>query len=406
MNTYTLADKLESMDCRRDDKARRVANVAPDTVAEITAEELENGVTLERLDSLNVPVLRYSTQVTIHGKLPAFDVSARPGGYRAVFLNGNGSVGVRFSAIDAEKKELIARVARVSGSGWFTHRNSAGFEICRYFLVRDEADRATQKAATLAALKTVPVGRFYGSAGVFALAYGLGYGVVIGLGAIPAAELWAFIAELFPDVATPAELATREAARQAEEDAKRAQWVKECEEATARRKLAEEERRARFDAFMGQLPAERRLVVCPLSSGSSFKLYLCKPEREDAANPGTFIPAKVRIEKRGASLCYNVDGGKFTTLTKERAARFAEQAMSGRIYGEQPVTVAAPVANGAEPASKAQTFALYLATGKDFRPMGLTREQAHAALSAAAPFRGDKRAGLAAVEKALGLAVA
>ena len=49
MKQHTLAEKLETTDCRRDTKARRVLNCAPETVAEITAEEIENGVSLERI---------------------------------------------------------------------------------------------------------------------------------------------------------------------------------------------------------------------------------------------------------------------------------------------------------------------------------------------------------------------
>jgi len=102
--TMKLLEKLESLDCRRDEKARRVSNIAPDALAAITAEALENGVTIEELETLNVPVLYYSTQLTIHGKLPDFNPAARPAGYKAIFRNGNGSIGVKYIAIDAAKK--------------------------------------------------------------------------------------------------------------------------------------------------------------------------------------------------------------------------------------------------------------------------------------------------------------
>lgn len=42
------------------------------------------------------------------------------------------------------------------------------------------------------------------------------------------------------------------------------------------------------------------------------------------------------------------------------------------------------------PASKAQTFALFCATGKDFRNLNLTYGVAHELLSAVQPYRGDK----------------
>jgi hypothetical protein len=411
MNTYTLTEKLETMDCRRDDKARRVSNVAPNTVAEITAEELENGVTLERLETLNVPALLYSTQVTIHGKLPAFNPAARPGGYKAVFQNGNGSVGVKFSAIDAEKKALLSRIAKVSAAGWVAHKNSSGFELVRYFTVYKEEDRAAQKQKTIDTLRALPVSLFYGSAGAFALAYGLGYGVSMHIGAIPAADLWAFIATVFPDVGSPETLATLERAAKEEQDRKDDAWRAECEERRIKNAAEEEARKVRFAAFLATLPAAQRLETAPLRDGGEFTLYLCSMETETA--PGTFKPRKITVKKRGGSLCYNVDGGQFKRLEPARVAKFEEQAKAGRVFGEPvkaaaapvravsaPVTVPAPE-NGEEPASPRQTFALYCATGKDFRARGLTRAQAHAAISASQPFRGNKVAGLAAVESVL-----
>lgn len=115
-----LSDRLETIDCRKDTKARRVSNVAPRTVANVTAEQLENGMTLEAIEGLNVPAFAYQTQITLHGKLPPFNPAARPGGYKAVFLNGNGSVGIRYGAIDTAKKALIARAAAVSPDNYTT----------------------------------------------------------------------------------------------------------------------------------------------------------------------------------------------------------------------------------------------------------------------------------------------
>jgi hypothetical protein len=69
--------KLETIDKEgaallmpQDEKARRRANTAPNGKPGITAEELGQGVTLEQLQSLPVPVLAYQTQITIHGQFP------------------------------------------------------------------------------------------------------------------------------------------------------------------------------------------------------------------------------------------------------------------------------------------------------------------------------------------------
>jgi hypothetical protein len=92
---------------KTDDKARRRTNVSK-KVANITVEEIENGVSIEKLTSLNVPVFRYGGQVTIHGVLPDIN-ETRINGYQSIIKNGNGTIGVKYLAIDGVKKALIQR---------------------------------------------------------------------------------------------------------------------------------------------------------------------------------------------------------------------------------------------------------------------------------------------------------
>lgn len=263
-----LSERLETAECRKDSKARRVSNVAPDKLANVTADQLENGMTLEAIEALNVPTFAYQTQITIHGKLPAFNESARPGGYRAVFLNGNGSVGVRYCAIDADKKALLERAARVSESGWNTARNSTGFEISRSFRPKwqdgaeVEGSREQAKQDTLAALRSLPVARFYGSAFAGCLAYGMGYYVAADIGAIPAPDLWPLIAEVFA-VVDLADLEAREAVKQAERDASNAAYAVERDARAA----AHAAKLATLKASLG-VP----LAAQPTAPGSVFRL--------------------------------------------------------------------------------------------------------------------------------------
>jgi hypothetical protein len=253
-----LKDKLESVDCRTDDKARRVSNVAPDTVANVSAETLEKGVTLEALEALNVPVFCYQTQVTIHGKVADFNPSARPGGYKALMRNQNGSVGVRYGAIDAEKKQLLQRVARVTRNGWGVSINSTGCEVSRSYYVAEESERADKKAQAIADLKALPVARFYGSAFAGCLAYGAGYYVAAIIGAIPAHELWTLIHELW-GVDCEQTLIDAEAKAQAEAEKKSA-------EAHAAYEAEMLKRQAEFDAqWQAMLPTLRKLTVAPNS---------------------------------------------------------------------------------------------------------------------------------------------
>lgn len=88
------------------------------STAEIPAdivESLEAGdFTTEMIDELSTrfPIFRYRTCITVHGLWPSV-VRERIGGYRNVIQNKNGSVEVRYSAIDSKKidavRELVYR---------------------------------------------------------------------------------------------------------------------------------------------------------------------------------------------------------------------------------------------------------------------------------------------------------
>jgi len=270
------SDKFDQIDCRKDDKARRVSNVAPETVANISAETLERGVTLEALEALNVPVFRYGGQVTIHGKLPDFNPLARPGGHKAIFRNGNGSIGVRYGAIDAEKKKLIARATRHGGE-WHSNITSQGLQVDRLFYVKEETQRAKAKLDTLEALKALPVHLFFGDAFAFTLAYGMGYGAGANIGAISANDLWPLIAAItgIHDLVT---LEAKEKAANEAEEAKREACRKEYE-AEEEKKLAE--RKAEIAAMMPTLrpvtnPPENGEVVIVSPSGSYVRALMIK----------------------------------------------------------------------------------------------------------------------------------
>ena len=403
MNTQTLLEKLESLDCRKDDKARRVLNVAPDTIADITADELENGVSIERLESLNVPVLRYATQATIHGKLPSFNPSARPGGYKAIFQNGNGSIGVRYAAIDAEKKLILARCARVKGeeSGWFTNRNSTGFEVLRYWIVKDESQRESQKQATIAALKSFPVARFFGSIGAFSLAYGIGYGVVASIGAIPENEVWPFCAEIFgiPDLLT---LETREAEKQKIEDEKSAIWKAEYDAQNA-------ESKARRESFVLTLkpisiPPENGIIFIHGNS-SLLKVELTKERGRNyykvLERDGIPSYDARKLAKDGFPWPKTLAAQR-VFVTAENFAEMEKKKQADSVATPESAERVSKYASGKDentPASTRQTWALYLSTGKDWRGKGLTYGQAHAALSSVQSLRGNKPAALSIVEK-------
>lgn len=71
-------------------------------------ELIENeGVTSENLAELKVPVFMYNTQITIHGIFNGLNNNGVIGVYKYLILNKNKSLGVKYNAIDYEKKKRI-----------------------------------------------------------------------------------------------------------------------------------------------------------------------------------------------------------------------------------------------------------------------------------------------------------
>ena len=167
-----LTKELERSGLLCDTKARRRLNVTS-AKANITAEAIECGVSIEELREIGVPVFRYETQVTIHGHLP--DVSSgRVNGYKSLVKNGNGSVGVKYSAIDGEKKKLISNACKALGSKFSGHFNSKGFSL---FL------RTNTREEVLEAYHSFPSDLVYGSIYAGALQFG-GFGLFVEVGSV------------------------------------------------------------------------------------------------------------------------------------------------------------------------------------------------------------------------------
>lgn len=189
MNIDTV---LESANILHDDKARRVLNTAPDTYADITLNEIEDGISIERLTALNVPVYQYSTQVTIHGLFKDIPNDLRVAGYKSVTLNGNNSLGVKYVAIDGSKKQLLRDVARYGNAAWHINIDSQGCECYRIFA---SGDNASDKARTIECYNSTPDNLYIGGKRAVSLMYG-GYAVVLHIGAILNDNLWPLIGAL------------------------------------------------------------------------------------------------------------------------------------------------------------------------------------------------------------------
>jgi len=172
LNTLeTVSQKLEALGGMKDTKARRVLNTAPDQKANITAQQIEEGgITIEMLESLPVPVYTYQTQATIHGIVEGVHSGYDHLRYKSIVRNANGSVGIKYIGIDAQKKKYISRMV----DAWYSEHkaicqvSSQSFIVARHYGSFDGTQRAEYIEAVEKAtkdLQTLPL-CFYGSAEV------------------------------------------------------------------------------------------------------------------------------------------------------------------------------------------------------------------------------------------------
>lgn len=261
-----------------DEKARRVLNTS-DREANITAGEVEDGVTIERLEGIGVPVFRYNTQITIHGRLPGFSAAARPAGFKAVFKNDNGTVGVKYVAVDGAKKQIIRHASLYGTRGWIAHINSEGLTLSRHFETREEC---------IAAYKAFPRDLFYGGTIAGASPLG-GFYVYAHVSAIPEANVWPLIGRLW-GVGSQAQIDAEEAKRTEERKARDAQW--RLDSAKREADLAAK-RRAKADAMT--LP---KLETVQRREGAFVRI--------SRGMLGEVRPQLYTVKKRGACLCYAI----------------------------------------------------------------------------------------------------
>jgi hypothetical protein len=101
-------------------------------------QSIENGCPIEVLEGLNLPIFYYNTQITIHGYFPELHTS-NIGYYKNIFQNANKSIGIRYSAIDWNKKIVIRDAVRLNTENeWKCGYNSSEFYVYKAKQVNSE----------------------------------------------------------------------------------------------------------------------------------------------------------------------------------------------------------------------------------------------------------------------------
>lgn len=131
MQYKRIEDVLENKTKNYDSK--HILNLAPNKIIpnDVLERLRKDGLTIEQIDRLQdegYPVCHYETQITIHG-IVANELAARrtANGYVTLVRNQNKSLGVRWIAVDEEKRKRIFTLLR--HYGWGHQHNSS----CDYY---------------------------------------------------------------------------------------------------------------------------------------------------------------------------------------------------------------------------------------------------------------------------------
>lgn len=162
------------------------------------------GMSLERLESLGLPIYKYQTQITVHGNFDGL-TKERVGGYKNLTLNQNKTLGIRYNAIDAEKKKIISKALNLdkayneeeSKGGFRTNMDSKGFTISKYKTTSEKSKAIEISNEFKAEANALPynfIGNKY--VNIYSI-YGMYYiEYTIHLNAINQAYLWDFISSI------------------------------------------------------------------------------------------------------------------------------------------------------------------------------------------------------------------
>jgi len=142
-------------------------NTSPKELPLKIIENINKGITLEQLNELSVKgfdIYKYSTQITIHGicnELTDNNVCR----YNSLILNKNKSLGVKWIAVDTEKKNEIC--TKLEYFGWTTNHTSLKFHPSLIKCSGNIADAKKQCNDLKTIVNNIGENMFYGSYNIY-----------------------------------------------------------------------------------------------------------------------------------------------------------------------------------------------------------------------------------------------
>lgn len=236
---------------------KHIKNLSKKKVPAALLQAVEKGCSFETLEKLakGFPICKYQTQITVHGIFD--DPSTRcVGFYVNLTKNKNQSLGIRWTAIDHEKKEKLFSYIKLMDNEWQIKEDSSSFYMCKMVRVTSHEELLKVQERYQAEVDKIDVNLFTGSANVFKLEglWGITYvGLALVIQCFPEGRFWQ-IAENITGK-KKSEILAAEAAKIAKEKKRdeeyEASLLKARQEAAKKRKDFE----ARRDAWKAKNPA-------------------------------------------------------------------------------------------------------------------------------------------------------
>lgn len=233
-------------------------------------DKIENGIAIEDLSKIDLPVCVYETQITIHGLFPEQQSNGYVNGYKNVFQNKNKSIGVRYSAIDAQKKKILKMVCNEARSDkrskWFCSENSTTFKFVQYVDVEniEQARESAREFKTL--FDSIPANLFYGNYGVSFVSdiYGRKYlEAVINFGAILTENVNQFAITFF-------KMTIPEAEKLAQERSEK--WELEAIERKKAMEIQIDQQKALLEKYRNE--NQDKIISIPQKPGIFYRVYV------------------------------------------------------------------------------------------------------------------------------------
>lgn len=261
-----MKEKIEKVfDADSEYASKHKLNTCNKVVGQELLDKIEDGCSLETLEHVakGFDIFKYRTQITIHGLFP--ELSTRCiGRYVNIVQNKNKSVGIRYSAIDHDKKERLYKLI-CDCTEYRITENSTTFHISQWIELDTSSEEAFKAPIMKAVYEINKIDRklFYGSVHVY-LCRGL-----FRTYAVKELNIKCFYERNFKTIVEQVCGMSYDEAleihnKKVEEKRQREiEWEKRCDEAAAKAQREREILKARLEDFKRTTPPPSGFMITP-----------------------------------------------------------------------------------------------------------------------------------------------